>query len=106
MGDDIVVEAEGKLTIGGITHRFLLALGSDDPERNRNMNWWTNLPDEEDEGMDAERRRHPWRSQSRPEGVVVIGQVKEGGQVRWDIRQAEDDVKEDKLAERDHPAGF
>ena len=66
----------------------------------------TNLPDEEDEGMDAERRRHPWRSQSRPEGVVVIGQVKEGGQVRWDIRQAEDDVKEDKLAERDHPVGF
>ena len=56
--------------------------------------------------MDAERRRHPWRSQSRPEGVVVIGQVKEGGQVRWDIRQAEDDVKEDKLAERDHPTGF
>ena len=59
MGDDIVVEAEGKLTIGGVTHCFLLALGSDDPERNRNMYWWTNLPDEEDEGMDAERRGHP-----------------------------------------------
>ena len=56
--------------------------------------------------MDAERRRHPWRSQSRPEGVVVIRQVKEGGQVRWDIRQAEDYVKENKLAEREHPAGF
>ena len=32
MGDDIVVEAEGKLTIGGVTHCFLLALDFDDPE--------------------------------------------------------------------------
>ena len=59
MGDDLVVEAKCELSIGGVTHRFLLALGSDDPERNQNMYWWTNLPDEEDEGMDAERRRHP-----------------------------------------------
>ena len=59
MDQDLVVEAEGKLSIGGITHRFLLALGSDDPERNQNMYWWTNLPDEEDDSIDTERRRHP-----------------------------------------------
>ena len=35
MDDDLVVEAKGKLSIGGITHRFLLALGSDDPEHNQ-----------------------------------------------------------------------
>ena len=35
MDDDLVVEAKGKLTIGGVTHRFLLALGSDDPEHNQ-----------------------------------------------------------------------
>ena len=32
MDDDLVVEAKSKLTIGGVTHRFLLALGSNDPE--------------------------------------------------------------------------
>ena len=47
--------------------------------------------------MDAERRRHPWRSQRRPEGVVVIRQVKEGEQVRWDIKKTEDDVEKDKF---------
>ena len=35
MDDDLVVEAKGKLTKGGVTHRFLLALGSDDPELNQ-----------------------------------------------------------------------
>ena len=35
MDDDLVVEAKGKLTIGGVTHRFLLAPGSDDPEHNQ-----------------------------------------------------------------------
>ena len=35
MDDDLVVEAKSKLTIGGVTHRFLLALGSDDPEHNQ-----------------------------------------------------------------------
>ena len=32
MDQDLVVEAKGKLSIGGITHRFLLALGFDEPE--------------------------------------------------------------------------
>ena len=53
--------------------------------------------------MDAERCGHPWRSQSRPEGVVVIGQVKEGDEVRWNVRQAEDDVGEDEFTQGDHP---
>ena len=35
MDDDLVVEAKSKLTIGGVTHRFLLAPGSDDPEHNQ-----------------------------------------------------------------------
>ena len=35
MDDDLVVEAKSKLTIGGVTHRFLLALGSDDPDYNQ-----------------------------------------------------------------------
>ena len=35
MDDDLVVEAEGKLTIGGVTHCFLFALGFDDPEHNQ-----------------------------------------------------------------------
>ena len=35
MDDDLIVEAEGKLSITGVTHRFLLALGSDDPEHNQ-----------------------------------------------------------------------
>ena len=35
MDNDLVVEAKSKLTIGGVTHRFLLALGSDDPEHNQ-----------------------------------------------------------------------
>ena len=56
--------------------------------------------------MDAERRRHPWSSQSRPEGVVVIPQVKEGGQVRCNIRQADDDIEEEDFTEWKHPAGF
>ena len=59
MDDDLVVEAKGKVSIGGVTHRFLLALGSDDPEHNQNLDWKTYLPDEEDESMDAERCRHP-----------------------------------------------
>ena len=32
MYDDLIVEAEGKRAIGGVTHRFLFALGFDDPE--------------------------------------------------------------------------
>ena len=63
MDDDLIVEAEGKLSIAGVTHRFLLALGSDDPEHNQRNGILeykkTNLLDEEDDGMDAERRRHP-----------------------------------------------
>ena len=35
MYDGLLVEAEGKLIIGGITLRFLLGLGSDDPEHNQ-----------------------------------------------------------------------
>ena len=35
MDDNVVVEAEGKLAIGGVTHRLLLALGFDDPEHNQ-----------------------------------------------------------------------
>ena len=35
MYDDLIVEAEGKLAIGGVTHRLLLALGSDDPEHSQ-----------------------------------------------------------------------
>ena len=35
MYNDFVVEAEGKLSVGGVTHRFLLALGSNDPEINQ-----------------------------------------------------------------------
>jgi len=46
MYNDFIIEAEGELAIGGVTHRLLLALGFDDP-------------DQEDEGMDAEGRRHP-----------------------------------------------
>ena len=61
MDDDLVVEAEGKLTVSGITHCFLLALGFDDPEHNQcsGLCIGTNLPDEEEDSMDAERRRHP-----------------------------------------------
>ena len=63
MYNDFIVEAEGKLAIGGVTHRLLLALGFDDPEDNQRTgileNQQTSLPDQEDEGMDAERRRHP-----------------------------------------------
>ena len=70
------------------------------------MYWKTNLPDEEDESMDAERRRHPWRSQSRPEGVVVIGQVKEGDEVCRNVGESEDDIEEDELTQGDHPEGF
>ena len=34
MYNDFVVEADGKLAIGGVTHLFHIALGSDDPEHN------------------------------------------------------------------------
>ena len=70
------------------------------------MYWKANLPDEEDESMDAERRRHPWRSQSRPEGVVVIGQVKERCEVGRNVGEPEDDVGEDEFTQGDHPEGF
>ena len=69
------------------------------------MYFKTNSLDEEDESMDAERCRHPWRSQSRPEGVVVIGQVKESREVGRNVGEPEDDVEEDELTERDHPGG-
>ena len=35
MSNDLLVEAEGELGIGGVTHRLLLALGFDDPEHNQ-----------------------------------------------------------------------
>ena len=64
MYNDFVVEAETELAIGGVTQCFLLALGPDDPEYNYSSAVileysQTNLPHEEDDGMDAERRRHP-----------------------------------------------
>ena len=63
MDDDLIVEAEGELTIAGVTHLLLLALGSDDPEHSQRTGICTgtktNLPGKEDDSMDAERRRHP-----------------------------------------------
>ena len=35
MYNDFIIEAEGELAIGGVTHRLLLALGFDDPEHNQ-----------------------------------------------------------------------
>ena len=70
------------------------------------MYFKTNSLDEEDESMDAERRRHPWCSQSRPEGVVVIGQVKEGDEVCRNVGESEDDIEEDEFTQGDHPEGF
>ena len=35
MDNDFVVEADGELAVGGVTHRFLLALGFNDPEINK-----------------------------------------------------------------------
>ena len=63
MCKDLLEEAKGEIAIGGVTHRLLLALGFDDPEHNQRTgileNQQTSLPDQEDEGMDAEGRRHP-----------------------------------------------
>ena len=35
MDNNVIVEPEGKLAIGGVTHCLLLALGFDDPEHNQ-----------------------------------------------------------------------
>ena len=62
MCNDLLVEAEGELAIGRVTHCLLLAPGFDDPEHSQCTgleNLQINLLDQEDDDMDAERRRHP-----------------------------------------------
>ena len=61
-------------------------------------------PEEESDGIDAKRSRHPGRGQSGPQWMIFSGQVEKGGQVGGNVRQAKYHVEEDKLAKRYHPA--